>query len=117
MFFEWLAPLIEFLGIIYFIFLAIFGQPNWSFFFLLYAFVFTFAISMSTWAVLFEEMTFHKYKQKRDVLLLILTGILEPIFFHPFVVYWSLRGNIDYMRGVRSWGKMEREGFKKKKKK
>jgi cellulose synthase/poly-beta-1,6-N-acetylglucosamine synthase-like glycosyltransferase len=114
MFFEWLAPLIEFLGLVYFVFLVIFGQPNWPFFFLLLAFVYTFAISMSTWAVLFEEMTFHKYKQKRDVLQLILTGIFEPFFFHPFVLYWSIRGNIDYMRGIRTWGKMEREGFKHK---
>jgi hypothetical protein len=99
------------------VFLVIFGQPNWSFFLLLTAFVYTFAISMSTWAVLFEEMTFHKYKRKREVLYLIFTGLLEPLFFHPLTVYWSIRGNIDYLRGVRSWGKMDREGFKQKKKK
>jgi poly-beta-1,6-N-acetyl-D-glucosamine synthase len=117
MFFEWLAPIIEFLGLVYFVLLAIFGQPNWSFFLLLLAFVYTFAISMSTWAVLFEEMTFHKYKSKMDVIYLVITGLLEPIFYHPLTVYWSVRGNIDYMRGVRSWGKMDREGFKHKKKK
>ncbi len=110
-FFEWLAPIVEFIGLIYFIILALFGQPNWSFFFLLLAFVLTFAISMSTWAVLFEEVTFHKYKQKREILRLIIAGFLEPIFFHPLTVYWSIRGNIDYLRGVRSWGKMDREGF------
>jgi poly-beta-1,6-N-acetyl-D-glucosamine synthase len=117
MFFEWFAPIIEFIGFVYFIVLAIFGQPNWSFFFLLLAFVYTFAISMSTWAILFEEMTFHRYKQKREIFKLVLTGLLEPIFFHPLTVYWSVRGNIDYMRGVRTWGKMEREGFKNHSKK
>lgn len=116
MLFEWLAPIIEFTGLLYFIILAVFGQPNWSFFFLLLAFVYSFAISMSTWAVLFEEMTFHKYKKKREVLNLVLTGLLEPIIFHPLTVYWSIRGNIDYLRGVRTWGKMERKGFKHKKK-
>jgi cellulose synthase/poly-beta-1,6-N-acetylglucosamine synthase-like glycosyltransferase len=117
MFFEWMAPIIEFLGLVYFAFLVIFGQPNWSFFFILLTFVYTFAVSMSTWSVLFEEMTFHKYKQKRDVLSLVFTGFLEPIFYHPLTVYWSIRGNIDYLRGVRTWGKMEREGFKQLKKK
>jgi len=117
MFFEWLAPLVEFLGLVYFVFLVIFGQPNWSFFLLLLAFVYTFAISMSTWAVLFEEMTFHKYKHKSEVIMLVLTGILEPFFYHPLVVYWSIRGNIDYLRGVRSWGKMDRVGFNPKKRK
>ena len=113
MLFEWFAPIIEFIGLVYFTFLAIFGQPNWSFFFLLLAFVYTFAVSMSTWAVLFEEMTFHRYQTKREVFKLILTGILEPIFYHPLIVYWSVRGNIDYWRGIRAWGKMDREGFKK----
>lgn len=112
MLFEWLAPLIEFIGLVYFGLLAIFGQPNWSFFFLLLAFVYTFAISMSTWSILFEEMTFHKYKHKRELFKLVLTGLMEPIFFHPLTVYWSVRGNIDYLRGVRSWGTMDREGFK-----
>jgi cellulose synthase/poly-beta-1,6-N-acetylglucosamine synthase-like glycosyltransferase len=120
-FFEWLAPIVECIGLIYFTILVIFGQPNWSFFFLLLAFVLTFAISMSTWAVLFEEVTFHKYKQKREILRLIIAGFLEPIFFHPLTVYWAIRGNIDYLRGIRSWGKMDREGFqpvrKSKKKK
>jgi poly-beta-1,6-N-acetyl-D-glucosamine synthase len=115
--FEWLAPVVEFIGLVYFALLAVFGDPNWSFFLLLLAFVYTFAISMSTWAVLFEEMTFHKYKSKMDVMYLIITGLLEPIFYHPLTVFWSIRGNIDYLRGVRSWGKMDREGFKHKKKK
>jgi poly-beta-1,6-N-acetyl-D-glucosamine synthase len=115
--FEWLAPIVEFLGLIYFTVLAVFGHPNWSFFLLLLAFVYTFAISMSTWAVLFEEMTFHKYKKKREVIKLILTGFLEPFFFHPLTVYWSVRGNIDYLRGIRTWGKMDRQGFNEVRKK
>ncbi len=117
MIFEWLSPIIEFLGLVYFGLLIIFGQPNWSFFLLLLVFVYTFAISMSTWAVLFEELTFHKYKTRREVLKLVFTGFLEPLFFHPLTVFWSICGNIDYLRGKRAWGKMEREGFSSRKKK
>jgi cellulose synthase/poly-beta-1,6-N-acetylglucosamine synthase-like glycosyltransferase len=113
LFFEWMAPIIEFLGLIYFVLLLIFGQPNWHFFLLLLAFVYTFAIALSTWALLFEEMTFHKYEKRRDVLKLFLMALVEPILYHPLTVYWAIRGNIDYMRGVRSWGKMERVGFTK----
>jgi hypothetical protein len=113
LFFEWMAPIIEFLGLIYFVLLLIFGQPNWHFFLLLLAFVYTFAIALSTWALLFEEMTSHKYEKRRDVLKLFLMALVEPILYHPLTVYWAIRGNIDYMRGVRSWGKMERVGFTK----
>jgi hypothetical protein len=58
-------------------------------------------------------MTFHKYEKRRDVLKLFLMALVEPILYHPLTVYWAIRGNIDYMRGVRSWGKMERVGFTK----
>ncbi len=116
-FFEWLAPILEFMGYLYFIFLVIIGAVNWPFFLLLLAFVYTFAVLLSTWAVLFEEKTFHKYKTRKDVLYLMATALLEPLFYHPRTVWWAIRGNFDYLRGVRSWGNMEREGFGKDKKK
>ena len=116
-FFEWLAPILEFCGYMYFIFLFVAGRINWPFFLLLLTFVYTFAVMLSTWALLFEEKTFHKYKTRKDVLKLLGCALIEPIFYHPRTVWWAIRGNIDYMRGVRSWGKMPREGFGKHKKK
>ena len=107
--FEWLAPLIEFGVIVYFIFIAIFGHPNWSFFLLLILFAYSFAVLMSTFAVLYEEMTFHKYKNKREVFGLVLTGFLEPFYFHPLTIYWCVVGNIDYLRGNRTRGIFERK--------
>ena len=116
-FFEWLSPILEFLGYCYFIFLVITGSVNWPFFLLLLTFVYTFAVMLSTWAILFEEKTFHKYKTRREVFLLLGTALLEPIFYHIRTVWWAILGNIDYLRGVRSWGQMEREGFGKHKQK
>lgn len=110
--FEYLAPIIEFLGILWFIFLAITGNLNWPFFLLLFGFVYFFAISLSVWSVLFEEMTFHKYERRRDVLRLIGTAFLEPIFYHPLVMLMSIKGNLDKIFNRNSWGKMERKGFK-----
>ncbi|HDJ33690.1 MAG TPA: glycosyltransferase family 2 protein [Bacteroidetes bacterium] len=112
-FFEWLAPLVEFFGLIYFSILAVLGHINWSFFLLLLGFVYTFAVSLSIWAVLFEEMTFHKYEKRRDVFRLIGTAFLEPFFYHPLTVLWAVKGNYDFFIGKKSWGKMERTGFEK----
>jgi len=117
-FFEWLAPILEFLGYCYFVFLIIFRAVNWPFFLLLLTFVYTFAVMLSTWAILFEEKTFHKYKTRREVLRLLGTALLEPILYHPLTVLWAIHGNFDYVRGVRkNWGQMDREGFGKDKKK
>jgi len=89
------------------------GSVNWAFFLLLLTFVCTFAVMLSTWAILYEEKTFHKYKTRKEVLQLLGFAMLEPFFYHPLTVWWAVRGNFDYLRGVRSWGKMERDGFGK----
>jgi len=115
--FEWLSPILEFLGYCYFFYLLIFRGINWPFFLLLLAFVYTYAVMLSTWAILFEEKTFHKYKTRKEVFQLLGTALLEPLFYHPRTVWWAICGNFDYVRGVRSWGNMEREGFGQDKKK
>ncbi|MEN8227081.1 MAG: glycosyltransferase [Bacteroidota bacterium] len=111
--FEYLAPIIEFLGILWFIFLVIMGKLNWPFFLLLLGFVYFFAVSLSIWSVLFEEVTFHKYERRRDVFRLIGTAFLEPIFYHPLVMLMSIKGNLDKLFNRNKWGKMERKGFEK----
>lgn len=114
--FEWLSPLVAFAGMVYTVFLALTGAMNWPFFLLLFLFVYSFAICLSTWAVLFEEITFHKYRRKRDVIRLILTSLLEP-FIYPMHTFFAVRGNFEAMTGKKGWGKAERRGFDKSKKK
>ncbi len=109
--FEYLAPIVEFLGICWFIFLVITNSLNWPFFLLLLGFVYFFAVSLSIWAVLFEEITFHKYERRRDVLRLVGTAFLEPLFYHPLVMLMTIKGNIDKVLNRNKWGKMERKGF------
>jgi len=122
MVFEWLAPIIEFCGILWFIFLAVTGRLNWPFFLLLLGFVYFFAVSLSIWSVLFEEITFHKYEKRRDVLKLIGVAFAEPLFYHPLVMLMNVKGNFDKIIGKNTWGKAKRKGFEnntggKKKKK
>ncbi|MBP7496923.1 MAG: glycosyltransferase family 2 protein [Bacteroidales bacterium] len=114
-FFEWMAPVIEFFGIIYFTFLAIFGVINWTFFFLLIIFIYLYAISISTYAILFEQLTFQRYKKKRDILRLLLTALIEPFTFQVLNVVAAIRGNYFYfILNKKTWGVMKRRGFSKK---
>jgi cellulose synthase/poly-beta-1,6-N-acetylglucosamine synthase-like glycosyltransferase len=115
-FFEWLSPLIAFAGLVYTVFLVMTNALNWPFYLLLFVFVYSFAVLLSTWAILFEEITFHKYRKKRDVLKLLFTAFIEP-FFYPFHAWFAVRGNIEVLGGKTGWGKAERKGFEKKKKK
>ena len=46
-----------------------------------------------------------------DVLRLWVAALLEPFILHPLTLFFAVKGNIEYLRGNRSWGKMERRGF------
>ncbi|MES2780025.1 MAG: glycosyltransferase [Bacteroidota bacterium] len=113
MFYEWLAPVIEFLGVCYFVFLIVTGYDNWYLFMVLFLVVYAFAIFMSFLALLYEELTYHQYTSKRDTLKLMLTVLLEPIIYHPRSTWWGLKGNIDKIKGKNTWGEMTRAGFNK----
>ena len=114
-FFEWLAPLVETFGIFYFLLMALLGQIHWSFFMLLLLFVYVFALSFSTYSLLFEELTYHKYEKKREVLRLFLIAFVEPFLYHPLIVWFAIKGNWDFfVNRQRAWGNMERKGFESK---
>jgi poly-beta-1,6-N-acetyl-D-glucosamine synthase len=117
-FFEWLAPIVEIVGIIYFLVIAFLGNPNWPFFYVMLFFVYTFAITFSSYAILYDVLAYNRYKKKRMIIKLLLTAWIEPIIFHPLVVFWALRGNFDYfIRKKKTWGTMTRVGFANQKNK
>lgn len=116
-FFEFLAPIIEFVGMTCFTIFAITGLTNWRFFFGLLGVVFSFGFLYSVFALLMEVMTYNQYKRHRDMLKLIKTALLEPFVFHPFVVWSAIKGNIDLIRRKNAWGEMTRQGFSSTKKK
>lgn len=110
-FFEWLAPFIEAAGFLFFIGLASVGMIDWGFFLIIFLSAYCFSFFMSMFALLTEEMSFFKYTEKTDVMKMILTAMIEPFWFHPRVVLWSIQGNLDLIKGKKSWGEMTREGF------
>lgn len=110
-FFEFLAPIIEFTGIIAFILLALFGLVDWSFFFSLLAFIVSFGFLYSVFAILMEVLTYNQYKRHWYIFKLIGTALLEPFLFHPFVVWSAIKGNIDFLKKKKGWGEMTRKGF------
>ncbi len=112
--FEFLAPGIEFIGVVTTLVFLVLGLLNWHFFFLLVLFVYTFAIFFSVIALYCEERTYHKYHKQADFLKLLLAAFIEPFYFHPLTVYAALVGYKDKIKGTSGWGEMTRKGFTKK---
>ncbi len=110
-FFEQLAPLIEFFGIIAFIVFAFLGMVSWSVFFILLGCVFLFGFLFSVFSILMEVKTYNQYKSEKDNFKLIGTALLEPFIFHPFIVWSAIQGHIDYFKKNNSWGEMTRQGL------
>lgn len=110
-FFEYLAPLLEVLGIGVTIFLIASGYISWPFFVLISVLVYVFAVSISCLALLTDEFTYSQYSKPADFKKLLLAAVVEPFYFHPMTVFAALKGNWEKIRGVKSWGEMKRTGF------
>ncbi|MEO6454663.1 MAG: sulfatase-like hydrolase/transferase [Ginsengibacter sp.] len=114
-FFEFLAPIIEFIGISVFTILAFSGYIQWGSFFILLGCILLFGFLYSVFAILIEVLTYNQYKAKKEVFKLIVAAFFEPFLFHPFVVWSAIKGNIDYLRNKHTWGEMTRQGLNSKK--
>ncbi len=113
-FFEMWAPVIEFFGFICFFIFAWTGFLDWGFFFSFFLFIICFGYLYSAFAILMEVLTFNQYKRRIDILRLLLTGLTEPFYYHPFVVWSAIKGYLDLIKKKKGWGEMTRQGFAKK---
>lgn len=114
--FEFLAPIVESVGLIYYIFLIATGEINEAFAIVLLLFVYLYSVMITTLAIWWDQMTFRYYKTWKEVLGLAMMAFLEPIIYHPLIVFFALRGYWFFLIGKKhSWGNMQRQGFGKKK--
>lgn len=109
--FEFLGPIVEFLGYVIFILFFILGIINWQFFFVLFALVIASGILYSIYAILVDFISRQVYTKRKDFVKLVVTAIVEPFYFHPITVRAGVSGCIDYFRKKTSWGEMTRQGF------
>jgi len=115
--FEFLAPIIEAFGILFTIFLFFYGYINWNFAPLILFYSYTFAIMISSVVIIWDQMTFKYYNTTREVLTLFLTAIIEPILYHPLIMFFSLKGYFSFVTSRElAWGTMTRQGYETEKK-
>lgn len=111
-FFEFLAPLLEVVGILITIYLWVAGLLNLQLFVLLAILVYIFSVALSSLALLTEEYTYSQYSRSTDFKRLFVGAILEPFIFHPLTVFAAVRGNWEKLTGKNAWGEMKRSGFR-----
>ena len=113
-FYERLAPIIEVIGILYFIVLIALDNVKWDFAFAFFLSAYLFTVMFTIIAIFSEELTYHQYKNKGTGFKLLLVALLEPFVLHPFILYAAIKGNIDYYFNKKvKWGEMTRKGMSK----
>ncbi|MES2701466.1 MAG: glycosyltransferase family 2 protein [Bacteroidota bacterium] len=116
--YELLAPIIEFTGVLYYIYLITTGQINWPFAIILLIFVYTYSVMITTLALLWDQLTFRYYKTWGETIGLCMMAFLEPFVYHPLIMFYAIKGYFNFITGrAHTWGNMQRQGFGMQKKK
>jgi cellulose synthase/poly-beta-1,6-N-acetylglucosamine synthase-like glycosyltransferase len=116
--FEFLAPLLEFAGIIWFIIIALKGDVNWEMAKYIFLYSYSFGIMLGTMVILYDNFVQRQYKTFFfETVRLWMTVFLEPFIYHPLIIWFSITGYFKYLtsREVK-WGTMTRQGFAKSEK-
>jgi hypothetical protein len=114
-FFEFLAPIIEGVGIIALLYFLFTGQVNFNTAYILFGYLYLLAVAVSLAAITFDIMVAKLYNRFREYLKLIFFAFIEVFIYHPFIVFFSIKGYIDFMFKQKfEWGAMKRQGFERK---
>jgi len=115
LFYEFMAPIVEFVGIMFLIFLLFTRQVNFNTMWLMLLFVYILGLTMSLLAIGYDITVKKQYKNFREYFKLLLFASFEAVTYHPLVVIFTLRGYWQYLtRKELKWGAMTRQGFTKK---
>lgn len=116
--FEFIAPILEFSGFLFMIWLILTGGVNWDAALVLFVMIYTFSVFMAVFVLFFDfsakavnwENTRVSYAK------LMLVTLLEPFIYHPFITYCSIRGYWQFLSNTTAvWKPIQRTGVKKKK--
>ena len=114
---EFLAPIIETVGLGMTVYLAFTGGISWFSFFVTFLAIYVFSYMLSTFVVFYDYILGSSYTSRMSYLKLLLAAAFEPIIYHPLIVISSLVGYYRYITRQKAvWVSMERTGMKHKKK-
>jgi cellulose synthase/poly-beta-1,6-N-acetylglucosamine synthase-like glycosyltransferase len=113
LFFEWLTPFIEILGLLYLILLTATGSLEYLLLGKIFLIFYTIGLILNIITITVEAFTGGHYKNSASLRKLALAALIEPIFYHWINSFLYLQGNINLVvKRSKKWGKMERRRLK-----
>lgn len=122
--FEFVAPLVELVGLMSLVVFYFWGYLNVTYLALFVSVAIIYGMLLSVLTLLLGLWIHTRYRTKHlnynifyckglaDILLLILFALLSNIGYRQFLLFAQAKGFIDYMRGNKSWEKFGHKGFK-----
>jgi cellulose synthase/poly-beta-1,6-N-acetylglucosamine synthase-like glycosyltransferase len=108
---EAIGPLVEGLGYVVLPLAWYFGLLNVEFFLVFFLLTTGFGVFLSWFGVFSEVWSFNRYDNPWQVLRLLWYGVLENFGYRQWKTLVAWRGLLEYLKGVDTWGAMERAGF------
>jgi len=110
---EFFAPIIEATGLIYFIYLIITGQVNWSTAGFIFLYSYSTAVMFGSLVILMDNVIKRQYETTKEIFQLWMMAFLEPFLYHPLQIFFSLKGYFKFITSSdMEWGTMTRQGYK-----
>lgn len=110
--FEMAGPVIELFGYVLVVVFLLVGVLSWFWFLLFFLLSAAFGFLFSVATILLEELSFHRYPRRRDILGLLWGGFLYNFGFRQINALWRTFATLEYLGGFRFWGKVRRTGFR-----
>lgn len=109
--FETLGPVVELAGYALTLIGVLLGLFNVRVIYLFFLAAVLYGMILSTASVILEELSTRRYPKVRNLLMLIVTSLIENLGFRQILTFWRAMAFVDLARGKKSWGAMERKGL------
>jgi cellulose synthase/poly-beta-1,6-N-acetylglucosamine synthase-like glycosyltransferase len=107
---EFIAPIIEATGFVFTIVLLIVDRINFGTAWIMVLFMYTAGLTLSFITICYERKIDRMFTN-REYFRLGLYCLVEPIIYHPLIVFFSIKGYIDFLTKKNfEWGQMTRQG-------
>jgi cellulose synthase/poly-beta-1,6-N-acetylglucosamine synthase-like glycosyltransferase len=111
LFVELLAPVVELTGLLATVVGFCLGLLDLRFAILFFLVAYGYGVVLTLASLLLEELSFRRYTTISDRLLLVWWALIENLGYRQRTVVWRIRGLVNFLRGNKEWGAMERRGL------
>ncbi len=110
--FELLGPVVELFGYCWFLLAVILGRVDPPAAILFFLVAFLLGLLLSFQALILDDLSFRPYQGVKSRIQLVIAACLENFGYRQILLFYRFIGMVKHIFGRRSWGKMERKGFR-----